>query len=73
MTRRFFENQRKEVKKVNKVHVPETNVTRIVLASNLPRPAKPTKVVGAHMQRFCNCNPVKKRPEEQGVAKTKAS
>lgn len=43
---------------------------KLVLASNLPRPAKPTEVVGAHMQRFCNCNAVKKRPEERVSVET---
>lgn len=32
---------------------------KLILASNLPAKdeAKPTKVVGAKMQRFCNCDP----------------
>jgi len=46
---------------------------KIVLASNLPRPAKPTNVVGAHMQKHCNCHSVPVRPEEQAEAKAKVA
>jgi len=31
----------------------------LVLASNLPGERKPTPVIGARMQKFCNCDPVR--------------
>lgn len=30
-------------------------MSKLILASNLPRAERPMQVVGAHMQKFCNC------------------
>jgi hypothetical protein len=31
-------------------------VSKLILSSNLPKGKKPTPVVGAKMQKYCNCS-----------------